>query len=286
MDLKKFIKDYAKTNGIDLIGFASKERFESVAPANNPFSIFPEGKTVILIGKRICRGSLRGIEEGSNFGDYGMFGSSWLEDEFLAIACYDITRVLENEGWEACPVFPNPTEIAPQGIAVTPGKPAPDVHPDFTYAAVAAGLAEISYNNIVFTKEFGSRQRFHMVITDAEIEADPILEKSVCDECGKCAQVCPLGAISKDEYDIVEICGKEMKVAKINYSLCKACPNGARGNRFTSLAKPDRIPALCNRTCMDHLESNKLIDNVFENKFRQRKAWGKNKSGTNVDVEL
>lgn len=286
MDLKKAIKDYAKANGIDLIGFASKDRFEGQKAAVNPFSIFPEGKTVIMIGKRICRGSLRGIEEGSNFGDYGMFGSSWLEDEFLAIACYDITRVLENEGWEACPIFPNPTEVAPQGVAIAPDKPAPDVHPDFTYAAVAAGLAEISYNDMLFTKQFGSRQRFHMIITDAAIAADPLLEESVCDSCGKCAQVCPLGAISADEYEIVNICGKEMKVAKINYALCKACPNGARGNRFTARAKPDRIPALCNRTCMGHLESNGLIDNVFENKFRQRKAWGKNKSGVNVDVEI
>lgn len=285
MDLKKMIKDYAKANEIDLIGFASKDRFEGVPAANDPFKIFPEGKTVIMVGKRICRGSLRGIEEGSNFGDYGMFGSSWLEDEFLAIACYDITRVLENEGWEACPVFPNPTEIAPQGVAVAEGKPAPDVHPDFTYAAVAAGLGEISYSDILFTKQYGSRQSFHMVITDAEIEADPLLEKSICDLCGKCAKVCPLGAIS-DECETVEICGKQMKRAKINYALCKSCPNGARGNRFTSLAKPDRIPALCNRTCMDHLEESRLIDNVFENRFRQRKAWGKNRSGVNVDVEL
>jgi len=286
MDLKTSLRDYAKANGIDLLGFASKDRFDGVEPARNPFTIFPEGNTVIMIGKRICRGSLRGVEEGSNFGDYGMFGSGWLEDEFLAIACYDITRVLENEGWEGCPVFPNPTEIAPQGVPVAPGKAAPDVHPDFTYAAVASGLAEISWNGLVFTKEFGSRQRFHMVITDAVIEADPILEREICDRCGKCTQVCPLGAISADEYDVVEICGKRMKVAKINYALCKVCPNGARGNRFSSLAKPDRIPALCNRTCMDHLESEKLILNVFENKFRQRKAWGKNRSGANVDVEL
>lgn len=286
MELKKMIKDYADANGIDLLGFASKDRFDGVKPEYNPFSIFPEGKTVIMIGKRICRGSLRGIEEGSNFGDYGMFGSSWLEDEFLAIACYDITRVIENEGWEACPVFPNPIEVAPQGVAVAPDKPAPNVHPDFTYAAVASGLAEISFNDIVFTKEFGSRQRFHMVITDADIEPNPILEQSVCDECGKCAEVCPFGAISADEYEIIEICGKSMKVAKINYSLCKTCSNGARNNRFTSLAKPDRIPALCNRTCMGHLEELNLVENVFENKFRQRKAWGKDRAGINVDVKL
>ena len=156
INLKQKIREYAAQNGIDFVGFASKDRFDGVEAAHNPFAIFPEGKTVILVGKRICRGSLRGIEEGSNFNDYGMFGYSWLEDEFLTIATYDLTRVIENEGWEACPVFPNPTEIKPQGVPVMEGRPAPNVTPDFSYAAVACGLAEISYSGMIFTKKLGS----------------------------------------------------------------------------------------------------------------------------------
>lgn len=61
-----------------------------------------------MLGKRICRGSLRGVEEGTNFGDYKLFGQNWLEDEFLALACYNLVRVLEDEGWEACPIFQTP----------------------------------------------------------------------------------------------------------------------------------------------------------------------------------
>ena len=102
----------AKKIGIDLIGFASKARFEGVDAQHNPFSIFPEGKTVIMLGKRICRGVLRGVEEGTNFGDYSLFGKNWLEDEFLSIASYDLVRLLEDQGWEACPIFPNPSELA------------------------------------------------------------------------------------------------------------------------------------------------------------------------------
>ena len=63
----------------------------------NPFSIFPEAKTVIMLGKRICRGSLRGIEEGTNFGDYQLFGKNWLEDEFLSLACYNLTNVKKEQ---------------------------------------------------------------------------------------------------------------------------------------------------------------------------------------------
>ena len=73
---KNQVIDAAHRIGIDLIGFASRSRFDGVDPQHDPFSIFPEGKTVIMIGKRICRGALRGVEEGTNFGDYNLFGKN------------------------------------------------------------------------------------------------------------------------------------------------------------------------------------------------------------------
>lgn len=271
--LEEVLHDFSKNNGIDVLGFAPKSRFEGVDPKYNPFSIFPEGETVVVLGKRICRGSLRGVEEGSNFMDYNIFGNKWLEDTFLSVACYEMTRVLEDAGWEAVPIFPNPTEVIAQGVSVAEGRPAPNVHPDFAYAAVAAGMAEIAWNGLLFTPKFGSRQRFHMIITDAVLEPTPILEDTICDQCGKCADICPLGAISKNDYETVHICGKTMKVAKINYDLCAKCKNGAIPNRFTSVGKPDRFAALCNRTCLHHLEQEGLIENTFVNQFRQSEAW-------------
>lgn len=286
--LKELILKAAQREGIDLIGFADKQRFDALPPETNPFSIFPEGKTVILVGKRICRGSLRGVEEGTNFGDYSLFGKNWLEDEFLSIACYGLVNSIEDEGWEAVPVFPNPSELAPTGISVGDGRPAPNVFPDFDYAAVACGLCEIAYNRIPFSERFGPRQRFHMIITDAELEPTPIMEKSVCDRCGLCADSCPLGAISKDETEELEICGKKMTVAKIDYNKCKICKNGACPNRFSPDAKPDRVAALCNRTCIAHLEDKKLIGNTFETSFRKRTAWALDATGeyaeANTDI--
>ena len=48
--LRQKIEESVKKEGIDLIGFAPRDRFEGVDPAHNPFSIFPEGKTVIMLG--------------------------------------------------------------------------------------------------------------------------------------------------------------------------------------------------------------------------------------------
>ncbi len=275
------INETVKREGIDLIGFAPKSRFDGVRPENNPFSIFPEGKTVIMVGKRICRGSLRGVEEGTNFGDYNLFGNKWLEDEFLSIACYGLTNTLEDNGWEAVPVFPNPCELAPMGVSVAEGRPEPNVLPDFDYAAVACGLCEIGINGIALSKKFGARQRFHMIITDAELEPTPLMTESVCDGCMECAKACPYGAISTTEFEERNIAGKTVKVAKIDYEKCKECKNGAVKNRFSPKARPDRMAAICNRTCMVCLEEKKRVGNLFENKFRTGSAWSiSNKSAT------
>lgn len=270
--LLKAIEATVKSEGIDLLGFAPKSRFEALPPEKNPFSIFPEGKTVILVGKRICRGSLRGVEEGTNFVDYNLFGKDWLEDEFLALACYGLTNTLEDFGWEAVPVFPNPCELAPTGVSVEAGRPAPNVFPDFDFAAVACGLCELGYNGLPLSPKFGSRQRFHMIITDAELPATPLLTESVCDKCMACVKACPMGAIG-EECEEVEICGKVMTVAKIDYEKCKQCKNGAVKNRFSDAARPDRIAAVCNRTCMVCLEENARVSNLFEKQFRTAPAW-------------
>lgn len=281
-NLKQNIREQAKKLGIDLVGFASKDRFEGLEARLNPFTIFPEGETVIMVGKRIARGAVRGIEEGSNFVDYTFYGYHWLEDKFLSTMTYDLTRFIEDNGWEAVPVFPNPEQINKQGEPVAPGREAPNVTPGFDFAVVTCGLGEIGMCNNVLTTKYGPRQRFQMIITDAKIEPDPVLKDSICDMCGKCADICPLDAIDKNSKKTVEMCGRKMEVAEVNFSLCAKCQNGAFANRLHPAARPDRYVALCNRTCLNHLEEQKRIENTFRNNFRRRDTWAVDLYGKTV----
>lgn len=278
------IKNLARKYGADLVGIAAIERFNGVPAHMHPASILPEAKSVIVVGRQVVRGALRGIEEGLicrayddyrrthmiSF-DYERFGRVQLEDAFLASTVYDLACAIENEGWEAVPVFPYPPEAWPQGVSVAPGRVEPNVHPDPDFAAVAAGLGEIGYNNILLTPDFGPRQRLQLIITDMQLEPDPLFAGRLCDLCMECVEICPHGALSKDKKSEITIAGKKMTVADVDYKICNFCTNGARPNRFHNAGKPDRLAAICTRTCIDHLEKIGVLRIKFATPFRRKK---------------
>lgn len=253
---------------VDLIGFAARERFDKLDPQRNPFTLFPKGRSLILIARRITRGTLRGVEEGINTGDFAMFGKHWLADEFIAQSTYSLVNFIESAGWEAMPIAPGARQ-AVAGVA----EPAA---PDFKYAAVACGLGEIGIGGEILTPRFGPRQRFAMIITDAELASDPLLDQPVCTRCGRCAAICPLQALDSQKMTAVTICGKTMTVASCDLRLCARCKNGATGGDSQPL---DRLAAICTRTCVDELDGKS-----FATSFRKRQAWGKNEFGEPVEI--
>ncbi|MDA3927070.1 MAG: 4Fe-4S binding protein [Kiritimatiellae bacterium] len=267
------LKNKARACGADLVGIAPVDRFSHLPAEQNPASIFPECKSVIVLARRICRGSLRGVEEGTNFAStYQCFGYTWVEDNFLSQSSYDLSLWVEDQGFEAVPLFGYNESGMPKGVSVAPDKPAPNVIIDPRIAVMAAGLGEVGLGGFIITPEYGTRQRFSFILTDAELDGDDVRQKSLCTDCGACAAACPFGAIHLDKNRTLEVEGAIMQVAEIDIALCRDCPNGAflasgRGN------EPDRIAAACGRECMVRLEESGKLDNKFENTFRKREPW-------------
>ena len=159
------------------------------------------------------------------------------------------------------------------GVPVREGQPAPNVLLDFEDAAVRAGLGEIGYLRTFVSPEFGARQRFFIILTDAPLEASPISTDEVCERSPAFAKYCPLGAIDASQEETLEIAGKKMRVAKIDFKKCQGCKNGALGNNRHACGKPDRLAALCMRHYMVHLEKAGRLKHTFINPFRNRPAW-------------
>lgn len=267
------VKEYARDRGADLVGIAAVERFDGLPPERHPASIFPECRSVVVLGRRILRGAMRGVEEGTNFGStYGMFGYRWLEDNFLSRTVYDLTCWLETQGAEAVPLFGYDPDGMPKGVPVAPDKPAPNVLIDIPAAAQAAGLAEIGLGDFLITPEYGTRQRFAVVLTDAELESDAPRPKSICADCGACAEACPHGAIDLETRRRAGAPGLEAEVATVDDEICRNCRNGAF-NAPGHGSRPDRIAAACGRACLVQLEKAGKCANRFQQDFRKREPW-------------
>lgn len=272
MDTKS-LKQTAKEFLVDDVGIAPIERFDVLPPEKNPKSIFPECQSVIVLSKRILRGALRGVEEGTNFNStYSFFGANLLENDFLAMVTYDLTCWIESQGYEAVPLFgyANDADMA-FGVPVAPGKPVPNVVVDQNFAAQAAGVAAIGKGGFSLSPEYGPRQRFAMILTDCKLEADPVIKNTTCDGCNACIVGCPLGAYKKNTVKL-GVSGSECEVAELDLTVCKVCQNGAQvqGGRGGAV---DRLAASCARACIVRLEKDKLCGNKFKNEFRKREPW-------------
>jgi len=231
------VKAYAKECGADIVGIASMDRFEGAPKQMDPRYIFPDAKAMIVMGFRILRGTLRGIEEGTFFVSYASMGYAAINFVHQPVVLWDFCKLLEDKGYEAVPIpnnFPwtntdssgqNP-ELTGQlretwSRPVSPDRPAPDVFIHMRIAAFCAGLGEIGYSKMFLSPQFGPRQRLAAVITDAPLEPDPLYDgPQLCDRCMLCAEECTGQAISTTNTVKVTVAGRDLEWGEIDYHKC------------------------------------------------------------------
>lgn len=287
-----YVKEQAKKFGADLVGISPMSRFEGAPKQHDARYIFPGAKSMIVLGFRIPRGTLRGIEEGTYFSAYPTMGYAAMNQVYIPTVLHNMTCLLEDYGYETVPImfFAGSATNTVTGKfregwsrPVSEEKPYPDVMINFRVAAYMAGLGEFGWSKVFLTPEFGPRVRFAILLTDAELEPDPIYEGKICDRCKLCVKNCTGRAISMDESVKVTIAGHEVEWGKLNEM---ACEKGLQGGLEGELDPFDgRYPnqygygravegaSGCIRACMIHLEERKKIKNVFKNKFRTEKPW-------------
>lgn len=110
-------------------------------------------------------------------------------------------------------------------------------------AATSAGLGWIGKNGLLISPDFGPRLSLATVLTDANLEPDTPVEKSLCGDCSLCMQYCPSHAITGLEWSrsspFVELVrlnacrshkeAKRLTEGKPNCGLCiNICPYGRK----------------------------------------------------------
>ena len=289
------VKAKAKECGADLVGIAPMSRWEGVDKQKDPRYIFPGAKSMIVLAFRIPRGSLRGIEEGTHFLNYQAMGYAALNQIYGPMVLWSLTQFMEDHGYEAVPMANvnggeavNPvTGMFRKGWSrpVRPGLPYPDVSPDFRVAAYLAGLGEFGWSRVFLTPEFGPRQRFAIMLTDADLEPDPIFEGHICDRCKLCVRNCHGHAISMTESVKVTIAGHEVEWGKLDEMACEHGLAGGQDRELNPFEQPyprqygygRAVEGACGcvRACMIHLEQRKKLKCDFRNPCRKPgvKQW-------------
>ena len=238
MNIKKEVIKKAKELGADIVGIAPVERFKNAPVRMSPQGLLPEAKSVIVCGIHHLDASveLGGEPTPHNMGPYG--SQSFVMNPKLDDISFLLARFLEDKGYKTLP-------IVSSNIWRYKGYKDLKVHfaPDIAhrYAAVAAGLGEIGWSGLFLHPEFGPRVRLVTIITEAELEPDPMYEgKRLCDRCMECVKNCPTDAFRKEVRKIneIEIGGKTFKFPDTNKWRCGWAENFALN---LSLKIPEKV---------------------------------------------
>lgn len=258
------LKEIAVDLGADLVGVAPVERFALFAPEASPLAIQPQTRSVIVLGFSIPRGCLQGVESGTA----GYTLGAGLPTTLSIETTYQCCRRLENEGWEATPLFRQSGDMRGQGVRVSPDKPEANVLVEFDFAAHAAGLGEIGRCKLLLTPEFGPRQMFTIILTDAELEPDAPFSGSICDDCGACAEACPARALDATGLQSAPLCEGEAQWYPLHIESCRVCRTGTIRLPYSTDSEPFRLGAACGRACVAHLEDRGMLTRKFASRFR------------------
>jgi len=218
------VKELAREKGAALVGVAPVERFDPMPPlydavpkGQHPKDFLPKARSVISFAMPILPAVLEAPavlageesdlipeEARSSYYDqvYNRVGHV-LHDYHLELIGQLIGQFLMQCGYNAM-IFPTtgvyPTFRNKSAAEVWAASPFRFTSGPFSHrhAATRAGLGEFGYNNLVLTREFGPRQRFNSVVTDAELVPDPLIDQPIClrDKCRLCLKACPMQAIA------------------------------------------------------------------------------------------
>ena len=255
-DLTQKVKAGALSLGADLVGIAPVERWRNAPSRLSPQGIFPEAKSVVVMGIHIPDAcvELACPDHPQNVGPGAIQGTISNRLNFLA---FRLARLIEAEGFRAVPIICTciwryrPDEGTGTAFA-------PDL--SHIHAAACAGLGEIGWHGLLITPEYGPRMRFVSVITDAPLEPDPLYQgPPLCDMCMECALHCPTGAFDKEVAGVceVKIGGRVFRYANKNKWRC------AWGENFQldlDLPIPERV-------------DERAIAEVLERAAREHREW-------------
>jgi len=185
------VKELAYKLGADLVGVANIERFENAPIRMSPQGILPSAKSVIVCAVHHPDAAIE-LDGEIHPQVLGPYRIQYIMNDKLDVLSFRIARMLDDLGFATVPIASS-NIWRYRGYKDMDAVFAPDM--SHIYAAVCAGLGELGWNGLCITPEYGARNRFISIITEAELTPSPLYSgKKLCDMCGECVRKCPTNA--------------------------------------------------------------------------------------------
>ncbi len=246
------VKEYAYSLGADLVGIANIARYENAPIKMSPQGILPEARSVIVCAVHHPDAAIE-LDGEIHPQVMGPYRIQYIMNDKLDVLSFKIGRMLDDLGYKTVPIASS-NIWRYRGYKEMDAGFAPDI--SHIYSAVCAGLGELGWNGICMTPEYGARNRFISIITEAELTPTPLYSgPKLCDMCGECIRKCPTQAYTKEVNGVKDVVveGKHHRFANKNLWRC------AWGEHFDiDLDLP--IP--------EHVDEKVLLDNVRDHGTR------------------
>ena len=218
-NLTAMVKKCAYDFGADLVGVSPISRFKGAPIMMSPQGILPTATNVVVCAIHHLDEAIElgGEEHPQIIGPYSIQYVMNLKLDYIA---FRVARYLDSLGYEAVPIAAsNIWRYRPFGDMTATF--APDM--SHIYAATCAGLGQLGWHGLTRSPEYGPRNRFISIITNAPLCPTPVYdERKLCDMCGECIKHCPTDAYRKECNGTkeIEVEGKVFKFANKNLWRC------------------------------------------------------------------
>lgn len=182
--MEEKIKKIFEGLGADLYGIANIERFANAPAGFHPKDIYEDCKSVIVFAKRMPKGLayvnpriayIRATDINLNEIDCISFAAS-IQIENLGGFAVPLPSDSPYEYWDS-------DNMEGRGIL------------SMRHAAVLAGLGSMGKNTLVINDKYGNMINIGAVLTDLDLESDPLSQEACIPKCHICIDNCPQKAL-------------------------------------------------------------------------------------------
>ena len=213
------VKEYGINEGASLVGIAASKDFGLAPDGFKPADILPECLSVIVLGTTFPREVLNDIAE------YSSSRNAMLT--LMTDMAKKVEKRIKADGYKTKVI----SAAGGKWIDVNEnGRKEQFGYISLKHAAEIAGLGVIGKNYLLTNPQYGNLLWLSAVLTDAELKPDEKYRSSICDDCNKCVEACPAGALNDLSSFGKKGCSTffmiEDKKFKIKCFLCRTiCPH-------------------------------------------------------------